>query len=96
MEVLLATGHTWSGGGGGFTVLPVLGALFTIVLVRSAVSLRLSVPVVAGSVVLGTTFALIAEAVGVSIAAAVWLVGALSVGIVVRHARGLLPRNGSD
>jgi hypothetical protein len=96
MGDLFATGHTWSGGGGGFTVLPMLGAFFTIVLARSAVSLRLSVPVVAGSIVLGTAFALIADAVGASIAAGVWLVGALSVGIVVRHARGPLPRNGSD
>jgi hypothetical protein len=93
---LLATGHTWTGGGGGFSLLPVLGMILSILLARSVLGLRLSIPLAAASVFLGTVFAIAAESAGLTIATSMWFLGAIGMAFVVRLGRGSLPRNTSD
>ena len=93
---VLATGHTWSGGGGGFSLIPVLGVILSIVLARSVLALRLSVPLAAASVLLGTVFAVVADGTGLTMATTIWFLGALAIASVIRLGRGSLPRNTSD
>jgi hypothetical protein len=96
LRELLATGHTWSGGGGGFTLIPLLGVILSIALARSVFALRLSIPLAAVSAVLGTVFAIAAESVGLTIATSIWFLGALGIASIIRLGRGSLPRNTSD
>ena len=93
MVELLATGHTWSGGGGPITWTPVAGLLLTLVLARSVLKLRLSPLTLGTSVLLGTLFAIGAETWGVTMTTSAWIVGALIVSGRRRHALG---RNPSD
>ena len=93
---LLATGHTWSGGGGGFSLIPVLGMIVSIVLARSILAFRLSIPLAAASVFLGTAFAIAAEIAGLTITMSMWFLGAVVIAFMSRVARGSLPRNTSD
>ncbi len=93
MVELLATGHTWSGGGGPITWTPVAGLLLTLVLARSVLRLRLSPLTFGTSVLLGTLFAIGAETWGVTMTTSTWIVGALIVSGRRRHALG---RNPSD
>ena len=93
MVELLATGHTWSGGGGPITWAPVAGLLLTLVLARSVLSLRLSPLTLGTSVLLGTLFAIGAETWGVTMTTSAWIVGALIVSGRIRHTFG---RNPSD
>ncbi|MGH2640903.1 MAG: hypothetical protein ACRDGO_04295 [Actinomycetota bacterium] len=93
---LLATGHTWSGGGGDFSLIPVLGVLLSIALARSVLASSLSIPLAGVSVLLGTVFAIVAESVGLTIATSIWFFGALGIASVIRLGRGSLRRNTSD
>jgi hypothetical protein len=93
---LVATGHIWSGGGGGFSLIPVLGVILSIVLARSVLALRLSILLAAVSVLLGTVFAIAAESLGLTIATSIWFLGALGIASIIRLGRGSLPRNASD
>ncbi len=93
---LLATGHAWSGGGGGFSLIPVLGMVLSIVLARFVLALRLSIPVTGVSVLLGALFAIAAEGLGLTIATSIWFLGAVGIASVIRLGAGSLPRNTSD
>jgi hypothetical protein len=93
---LLATGHTWSGGGGGFSLIPVLGVVLSIALARLVLGSSLSIPLAAVSVLLGTVFAIAAESAGLTIATSIWFFSALGIASVIRLGRGSLPRNTSD
>lgn len=96
VRVLLATGHTWSGGGGGFSLIPVLGVILSLVLARSVLAFRFSILLAAVSVLLGTVFAIAAESVGLTIATSIWFLAAVGTASVIRLGRGSLPRNTSD
>jgi len=74
----------------------VLGLALTAALARSVLRLRLTALVLAGCLVLGTFFAMASDAWGGTTTTAVWLVGALLVGLVIRGAQGSLGRNPSD
>ncbi|HET6792617.1 MAG TPA: hypothetical protein VFI35_13680 [Actinomycetota bacterium] len=93
---LLATGHTWSGGGGGFSLIPVFGVIVSIALARSVLAIRLSIPLAASSVFLGTVFAIVADIAGLTIATSMWFLSAVGIASVIRLGRGSLPRNTSD
>ena len=94
MVDLVATGHSWSGGGGPITLMPVTGLLLTAGLARWALG-RVSPVVLAASVVLGTLFAVAADAWGLSVTLAAWILGALVAAGHGRH-RGTLGRNPPD
>ena len=96
LRSLLATGHTWSGGDGGFSLIPVLGVVLSIALARSVLALRLSFPLAALSVFLGTVFAIVADIAGLTIATSIWFLSAVGIASVIRLGRGSLPRNTSD
>lgn len=94
MVDLLATGHSWSGGGGPITLTPLAGLVLTFLLARW-LGLRVSPVMLGASVVAGTLFAIAADAWGLTMTITAWIVGALMVGRV-RHTRGTLGRNFSD
>jgi hypothetical protein len=96
MVDLLATGHSWSGGGGPITLAPLVGFLLTVVLARWFVGLRISPILLGPAVLLGTLFAIAADTWGLTTAISAWVVIALIVAGRVRHARGTLRRNLSD
>ena len=95
MVDLVATGHSWSGGGGPITLTPLVGLVLTVGLARW-LGLRFSPMMLGASLVMGTIFSHRRRRVGSHDGDAVWLVGALIVAGHVRHARGPLGRNPSD
>lgn len=95
-RVLLATGHTWSEGGGAFSLIPVLGVILSISLARFVLAFRFSILLAAVSVLLGTVFAVVADTAGLTIATSMWFLSAVAIASVIRLGRGSLPRNTSD
>jgi hypothetical protein len=95
MVDLVATGHSWSGGGGPITLTPLVGLVLTVGLARW-LGLRFSPLMLGASLVMGTIFSIAADEWGLTMATAVWLVGALVIAGPTRHARGPLRRNPSD
>jgi hypothetical protein len=96
MVELLATGHSWSGGGGPITLTPLVGLFLTVVLAKSVLRLRFTFVLLGISVLLGTMFAIAAETWGLTTTASVWIVAALIVAGRVRHMRGSFGGNLSD
>jgi hypothetical protein len=92
----LATGHTWSGGDGPYTVAPLVGSILTLLLIRSILRLHVGIVAIVVSVVLGALFATISGEWGYTLTIATWLVGAFLVGAVLKSARGSLGGNPSD
>ena len=92
----LATGHTWSGGDGPYTLAPLVGSILTVLMIRSIVGQRIGIATLVVSVVLGALFATISGTWGYTLTIAAWLVGALLVGAVLRSARGSFRGNPSD
>jgi hypothetical protein len=90
---LPATGHTWRGGGGPITVTPMIGVLLSLVLARWAVGVRLSPPLIGVCILLGTLFAVGADAWGMTLTTSAWLVAALFDSGSFRHTRGTFGRN---
>ena len=83
MVDLVATGHSWSGGGGPITLMPLAGLLVTVGLARW-LGLRFSPTTLGASLVMGTIFSIAAEEWGLTMAIALWMVGAL---ILAGHRR---------
>ena len=83
MVDLVATGHSWSGGGGPITLMPLAGLLVTVGLARW-LRLRFSPMTLGASLVMGTIFSIAAEEWGLTMAIALWMVGAL---ILAGHIR---------
>ncbi len=96
MVDLVATGHSWSGGGGPMSPAPLVGLLLTVVLARWFVGLRISPMLLGLAVLLGTLFAFAADTWGLTTAIFAWVVLAFIVAGRVRHTRGTLGRNPSD
>jgi ABC-type Co2+ transport system permease subunit len=92
----LATGHTWSGGDGPYTLAPLVGSILTVLLIRSILRRHIGIVALAVSVVLGALFATISGAWGYTLTIATWILGASLVGAVLRSARGSLGGNPSD
>jgi uncharacterized membrane protein len=92
----LATGHTWSGGDGPYTLAPLVGSILTVLLIRWIVRRRIGIVALAVSVVGGALFATISGAWGYTLTMAAWIVGASLVGAVFRSARGSFRGNPSD
>jgi ABC-type Co2+ transport system permease subunit len=92
----LATGHTWNGGDGPYTLAPLVGSILTVLLIRSIVRQRIGIVALAISVVLGALFATIGGALGYTLTIATWVVGASLVGAILRSARGSFRGNPSD
>jgi hypothetical protein len=92
----LATGHTWSGGDGPYTLAPLVGSILTILLIRSIVRRRIGIVALAISALLGALFATISGTWGYTLTIAAWIVGASVVGAVLRNARGSFRGNPSD
>jgi hypothetical protein len=92
----LATGHTWSGGDGPYTLAPLVGSILTVLMIRSIVGKRIGIVALAVSMVLGALFATISGTWGYTLTIAAWLVGALLAGAVLRSAGGSFRGNPSD
>jgi len=92
----LATGHTWSGGDGPYTLAPLVGSILTLLLIRSILRLHIGIVAIAVSAVLGALFATISGVWGYTLTIATWLIGAFLVGAVLKSARGSLGGNPSD
>ena len=92
----LATGHTWNGGDGPYTLAPLVGSILTVLLIRSIVRQRIGIVALAISVVLGALFATIGGALGYTLTIATWVVGASLVGAILRSARGSFRGNPPD
>ena len=92
----LATGHTWSGGDGPYTIAPLVGSLLTLLMIRSILRRHIGIAALAVSVVLGALFATISGAWGYTLTVATWIVGASLIGAVLKSARGSLGGNPSD
>jgi hypothetical protein len=84
----LATGHTWSGGDGPYTLAPLVGAILTVLLIRSILRRRIGIVALPVSLVLGALFATISGAWGYTLTIAAWIVGASLVAVVLRSPRG--------
>ena len=69
----LATGHTWSGGDGPYTLAPLVGSILTVLMIRSIVGQRIGIATLAVSVVLGALFATISGTCGYTLTIAAWL-----------------------
>ena len=95
MVDLVATGHSWSGGGGPITLMPLAG-LLTVGLALWSLGLRFLPAMLGASVVFGALFAIAADEWGLTMAIAVWMVGGLIIAGHARHARGPLGHNPSD
>lgn len=87
MLEIVATGHTWSGGDGPYTLTPLVGLLLTLFLIRSPLGFPLRAPALAVSIGLGTLFATVADTWGTSIAITVWVLGAILATAVIRSGR---------
>jgi uncharacterized membrane protein YhfC len=96
MVDFVATGHSWSGGGGPITLAPLVGLLLTVVLARWFVGLRMSPMLLGLAVLLGALFAIAADTWGFTTSISAWVVLALILAGRVRHTRGTLGRNPSD
>jgi hypothetical protein len=92
----LATGHTWSGGDGPYTIAPLVGSLLTLLMIRSILRRHIGIAALAVSVVLGALFATISGAWGYTLTVATWIVGASLIGAVLKSARGSLGGNPPD
>jgi hypothetical protein len=92
----LATGHTWSGGDGPYTLAPLIGSILTVLLIRSIVRQRIGIVALAVSVVLGALFATVSGAWGYTLTITAWVVGAVLLGSILRSARGSFRGNQSD
>jgi hypothetical protein len=95
MVELLATAHTWRGGDGPFTMVPILGLVLTLLLIRTVLRLRIGLSTVAVSAVLGALFATIGGRWGYVATSWLWLVS-FALLAAVRRAPGPLRRNLSD
>jgi hypothetical protein len=95
MLELLATAHTWRGGDGPFTIVPIVGLVLTLFLIRTVLRFRIGLATVAISAVLGALFATIGGRWGYTVTISLWV---LAVALVAagRRASGPFWRNGSD
>jgi hypothetical protein len=95
MLEILATAHTWRGGDGAFTIVPIVGLVLTLFLIRTVLRFRIGLAPVAISAVLGALFATIGGRWGYTVTISLWVVAA---GLVAagRGAAGPFCRNGSD
>ena len=92
----LATGHSWSGGSGSISLLPVIGSLLTMILLRAALGRPASFGMVGAAVGLGTLFWFAAEAWGLTVAVPIWWTAAIAIRASLRGARGSLGGNPPD
>jgi hypothetical protein len=92
---MLATAHTWRGGDGPFTIVPIVGLVLTLVLIRTVLRLRIGLATVAISAVLGALFATIGGRWGYTVTLSLWV---LAVALVAagQRAAGSFGRNNSD
>ena len=95
MVLLLGTAHTWRGGDGPFTIVPIVGLLLTLLLMRAVLRVRIGLATVAVSAVLGALFATIGGRWGYTLTISLWV---LAVALVnaSRRAAGPFGRNHSD
>jgi uncharacterized membrane protein (DUF485 family) len=96
MLAILATGHTWSGGDGPYTLAPLVGSILTLLLFRTILRRPVGIVELAVSAVLGALFATISDAWGYTLTIATWIVSASLAALFVRSARGSFGGNPSD
>ena len=95
MVLLLATAHAWRGGDGSFTIVPIVGLVLTLLLVRTVLRLRIGPATVAVSAVLGALFATIGGRWGYTLTIALWVFAVALVAAGQRSADSVR-RNYSD
>jgi hypothetical protein len=93
---LLATGHTWRGGDGPYTITPLVGLLLTLILIRFVLRFPLGVPALAASALLGTLFATASASWGYTITLSVWTLSFLLIAGRLRRTRGAFGGNPPD
>jgi hypothetical protein len=93
--LLLATAHAWRGGDGAFTIVPIVGLVLTLLLIRTVLRLRIGPVTVAVSAVLGALFATIGGRWGYTLTIALWVLVAAVVAASQRAAISVR-RDGSD
>jgi hypothetical protein len=84
--LLLGTAHTWRGGDGPFTIVPIVGLLLTLLLVRTVLRVRIGLATVAVSAVLGALFATIGGRWGYTLTISLWVLAAVLVAASQRAA----------
>jgi hypothetical protein len=93
---VLATAHTWNGGDGPFNVVPLVGLLLSLVLIRTIFQSRIGLGAIGISAALGALFATLGGRFGFTVTAAIWIVAFALVAAIARAGQGPLPRNPSD
>ena len=83
----LATAHGWSAGGGPFSVLPLVGFALGLTLLRVALRASIGPGSIGASFLLGTVFWLLADAWGITIALAGFVVVGAVVAVALRSGR---------
>ncbi len=96
MVGFLATAHSWHGGDGPMTFIPLTGLLLTLALIRLVLRMPIGVASLAVSAVLGTVFATVADTWGLTVAFSAWILGALLVGGRLQRSRGAFGGNPPD
>jgi hypothetical protein len=83
----LATAHGWSAGAGPFSVLPLVGSVISLTLLRVALRVTIGPGAIAASLVLGTVFWFLADAWGITLAVSGFVLVATIAAVVVRRGR---------
>jgi hypothetical protein len=96
MAGFLATAHTWTGGDGPMTLVPLVGLFLTVGLIRLVLRLPIGVPALAISTVLGTLFSTVADTWGLTVAFCAWILSSLLIAGRLQRTRGALGRNAPD
>jgi hypothetical protein len=78
------------------TPIPLVGLLLTLALIRLVLRLRIGVPTLAISTVLGTVFSSVADTWGLTVAFAVWILSSLLIAGRLQRTRGALGGNPPD
>jgi hypothetical protein len=81
---MLGTGHPWHAVHGGFTPMPLVGLLLSLILLRFVAKVPIGIPTFLVCVALGTLFSSAAEAWGLTLSLAIWTFAAISLDRSIR------------
>jgi hypothetical protein len=96
MQGLVATGHPWHAVHPSLTPIPLAGLLTTLLLIRFVLKLPVGIAALGAAIPLGTVFATLEDAWGLTLTLSTWILAALALAGPIRRSRGAFGRNSSD
>jgi hypothetical protein len=86
VDLILGTGHPWHTIDGHLTPLPLLGLIFTMILIRFVLREPIGIVAAAVSIALGTVFSTLADTWGLTVTFSIWFISAIA--LSASRARG--------